>query len=110
MFRIIIETASRFKLFCQTPDGGCIAAAGPRPAGAGPPWRLRPAAYPGRRRGLSILSWRIPWTEEPGGLQSMGLKGSQTGLNDSTVATTASNNTTVLILLPFLRDLNELSV
>ena len=20
----------------------------------------------------SILSWRIPWTEEPGGLQSMG--------------------------------------
>ena len=23
----------------------------------------------------SILAWRIPWTEEPGGLQSMGLKG-----------------------------------
>ena len=22
----------------------------------------------------SILSWRIPWTEEPGGLQSMGSK------------------------------------
>ena len=22
----------------------------------------------------SILGWRIPWTEEPGGLQSMGLK------------------------------------
>ena len=22
----------------------------------------------------SILSWRIPWTEEPGGLQSMGLQ------------------------------------
>ena len=22
----------------------------------------------------SILVWRIPWTEEPGGLQSMGLK------------------------------------
>ena len=21
----------------------------------------------------SILSWKIPWTEEPGGLQSMGL-------------------------------------
>ena len=21
-----------------------------------------------------ILSWRIPWTEEPGGLQSMGLQ------------------------------------
>ena len=23
----------------------------------------------------SILAWRIPWTEEPGGLQSMGLHG-----------------------------------
>ena len=22
----------------------------------------------------SILAWRIPWTEEPGGLQSQGLK------------------------------------
>ena len=21
----------------------------------------------------SVLAWRIPWTEEPGGLQSMGL-------------------------------------
>ena len=26
----------------------------------------------------SILAWRIPRTEEPGGLQSMGLKKSQT--------------------------------
>ena len=25
----------------------------------------------------SILSWRIPWTEEPGGLQSMELSESQ---------------------------------
>ena len=23
----------------------------------------------------SILAWRIPWTEEPGGLQSVGLLG-----------------------------------
>ena len=23
---------------------------------------------------LSILAWRIPWTEEPGGLQFMGLQ------------------------------------
>ena len=23
----------------------------------------------------SILAWRIPWTEEPGGLQSMGCRG-----------------------------------
>ena len=26
----------------------------------------------------SILAWRIPWTEEPGGLQSMGCKESDT--------------------------------
>ena len=29
----------------------------------------------------SILAWEIPWTEEPGGLQSMGLQ-SQMGLSD----------------------------
>ena len=31
----------------------------------------------------SILAWEIPWTEEPGGLQSMGLKELDTtyGLN-----------------------------
>ena len=23
----------------------------------------------------SILGWKIPWTEEPGGIQSMGLQG-----------------------------------
>ena len=26
----------------------------------------------------SILAWRIPWTEEPGGLQSMGFKSDTT--------------------------------
>jgi len=26
----------------------------------------------------SILAWRIPWTEEPGGLQSLGLQESDT--------------------------------
>ena len=29
----------------------------------------------------SILAWKIPWTEEPGGLYSMGLQ-SQTALTD----------------------------
>ena len=28
----------------------------------------------GRATHSSILTWRIPWTEEPGGLQSMGLQ------------------------------------
>ena len=31
----------------------------------------------------SILGWEIPWTEEPGGLESMGLQ-SQTSLSDQT--------------------------
>ena len=28
----------------------------------------------GHENNSSILAWRIPWTEEPGGLQSMGRK------------------------------------
>ena len=36
----------------------------------------RNASYPS-----SILAWRIPWTEEPGRLQSMGSQ-SQTWLNN----------------------------
>ena len=31
-----------------------------------------------------VLAWRIPWTEEPGGLQSMGVSKSQTRLSDFT--------------------------
>ena len=30
----------------------------------------------------SILAWRIPWTEEPGGLQSIGIIKSRTQLKD----------------------------
>ena len=30
-----------------------------------------------------FLPGKIPWTEEPGGLQSMGLQKSRTGLSDS---------------------------
>ena len=32
----------------------------------------------------STLAWKIPWTEEPGGLQSMGVAKSQTRLSDFT--------------------------
>ena len=31
----------------------------------------------------SILAWRLPWTEEPGGLQSMGLLKSWIRLRDT---------------------------
>ena len=43
----------------------------------------------------SILAWRIPWTEEPGGLQSMGLQ--RTEHNCSDLA-----HTQALSLAPFL--------
>ena len=32
----------------------------------------------------STLAWEIPWTEEPGGLQSTGSQQSQTCLRDKT--------------------------
>ena len=34
----------------------------------------------------SILTWKIPWTEETGGLQSMGSSKSQTWLSNPTTA------------------------
>ena len=30
----------------------------------------------------NILAWKIPWTEEPGGLLSMGMQKSQTRLSN----------------------------
>ena len=65
----------------------------------GPPWWLSSKAFANARdirdMGLTlgwedlleegmathsnILGWKIPWTEEPGGLQSMGSQKSQTG-------------------------------
>ena len=33
---------------------------------------LRRSPGEGNGSPLSILAWKIPWTEEPGGLQSMG--------------------------------------
>ena len=36
----------------------------------------------------SILAWRIPWAEEPGGLQYMGVTKSQIQPNDSATTMT----------------------
>ena len=49
----------------------------------------------------SILAWRIPWTEEPGGLQFMGSQ--RVGHNRETnthIETKAKNKTGVLLDLP----------
>ena len=40
-----------------------------RSLGRADPWEKRMAIY------SNILDWRIPWTEELGGLQSMGSQG-----------------------------------
>ena len=34
----------------------------------------------------NILAWKIPWTEDPNRLQSMGSQKSQTQLSDKTIA------------------------
>ena len=39
----------------------------------------------------SILAWRIPWTEEPGGLQSWGRKESDTIERPSTAQSIGAN-------------------
>ena len=44
----------------------------------------------------SILAWKIPWTEEPGSLQSTGLPKSWAQLSDST--TMIINNTEYLFI------------
>ena len=38
--------------------------------------------FPGEGTHSRILAWEIPWTEELGGLQSMGSQKSQTRLSD----------------------------
>ena len=48
----------------------------------------------------SILAWEIPWIEEPGGLQSMGLQKSQMLLIDSAKTITAN---TVVEALPIFK-------
>ena len=54
---------------CSTGDLGLIPVSGRSP-------RVGMATH------SSIRAWRIPWTEEPGGLLSMGSQKSQTPLSD----------------------------
>ena len=49
------------------------------------PWRRKWPPY------SSILAWRIPWTEEPGGLQSIGSQ-SRTQLKRLSLYTYTSDN------------------
>ena len=49
----------------------------------------------------SILAWRIPWTEKPGGLQSMGLQRVRHDLATKHVHTTVSLCGVLSLLLYF---------
>ena len=42
------------------------------------PWVMKNPLEEGMATHSSILAWDFPWTEEPGGLQSMGHKESDT--------------------------------
>ena len=44
-------------------------------------WRIE-GMEEGMATHSSVLAWRVSWTEEPGGLQSMGSKKSETRLSD----------------------------
>ena len=48
-----------------------VSAEGARDTGSVPGWGRSPRIGDGNS--LQYLAWEIPWTEEPGGLQSMGL-------------------------------------
>ena len=41
--------------------------------GSIPAWGRSPGGEKGKATHSSTLAWEIPWTEEPGGLQCMGL-------------------------------------
>ena len=60
----------------------------------------------------SILTWRIPWTEEPSGRQSMGITKSQTRLRDepSLFILIRGSSPILSLLLHVPRDPNFLSL
>ena len=47
---------------------------------------------------LHILAWEIPWTEEPGGLKSMGSQES-----DMTECAHAHTHTIIIIIKPYIQ-------
>ena len=66
---IALEASQVAQRMCQCRDAGSI-------PGLGRSLEKEMATHP------SILAWEIPWTEEPGGLQSLGSQKSRTQLND----------------------------
>ena len=71
-------------------------------ANAGDPRDAGSIPGSGRSSGLgngkhsSILDWKVPWIEEPGGLQSMGVTKSQTQQSDCTCTHTQHTHNSIL--------------
>ena len=56
-----------------------------------------------------ILAWRVPWTEEPGGLQSMGSIRSWTQVSDYVVSLSLSFCLLVPLVFIYERRIEELT-
>ena len=84
-----LPSRSRKRTF-QCPKGHCTGFPGGSvvknpPANAGDSGSIPGQEYPLEKEMVThsnILGWKITWTEEPGGLQSMGLQKSQTRLSN----------------------------
>ena len=55
-----------------------------------------------------ILAWRIPWTEEPGGLQSMGLQRVGHNRNDSAQHTQSQLICKMSVIIALLWDFDKI--
>ena len=75
---VFFYTASQAALMVKDPPAS---AGDTRASGSIPGWRRSPGGWNGTHS--SIPAWKIPWTKEPGGLQSMGSQ-SQTWLSTDT--------------------------
>ena len=64
---VFFYTASQAALMVKDPPAS---AGDTRASGSIPGWRRSPGGWNGTHS--SIPAWKIPWTKEPGGLQSMG--------------------------------------
>ena len=62
LFQSVEEVAQQYRIHLQMQEGQV------QPLGREDPLEEELATH------SSILTWEIPWTEEPGGLQSMGYK------------------------------------
>ena len=69
-FSTVVIPTQAFQVALEVENNQCTSAGDIRDTGSIPGWGR--SLEEGMAIYSSILAWRIPWTEEPGGLQSMG--------------------------------------